>query len=563
MSVLGVEKSVCAALLGGLVAVATPSTVGRHGGVLVVAQRTEPKTLNPVIAADQPTRDILSLLSADLIHINRRTLRSELALAENCSVSPDGRRYTLTLRDGLRFSDGSPLTADDVVFTFAVYLDPRVNSPQRDLLLVNGQPITVTKLTSDTVRFDLAAPYAPGERLFDSFWILPRHKLERAYAEGRLAQAWTLGSAPVDIATMGPFRIKQHVPGQRLILERNPYYWKRDEAGSPLPYLDRIEVAFVADQNAQLLRLLSHEVAAVGPLRPEDVPRLEQTPFLTVRDAGPGLEYNFLFFNWNAAGPRGEWFRSLKFRQAVAHAIDRDAMVRLVYQGRGSPIWSQVTSGNPLWRTEALTKYPYDPSTAERLLRDAGFRRDGGSLVDHEGQPVEFSAMWSASNQPRRKMATLIQEDLARVGIRMRLLPMEFGVMMDAVLQTRKFDAALWGLASGDADPNSEMNVWSSDGTLHVWNMKSPNAPRQPLDPWEMEVDRLMAAQMTTLDVTARKAAYDRVQQLVSANLPLVFLASPHVLVAGDRNLGNFEPSVMDPVLLWNAERLFWVTPQS
>ena len=156
------------------------------------------------------------------------------------------------------------------MFTFAVYLDPRVNSPQRDLLLVNGQPIAVTKLTSASVRVDLPAPYAPGERLFDSFWILPRHKLERAYAEGRFAQAWTLGSTPADIATMGPFRLRQYVPGQRLILERNPYYWKRDEAGNPLPYLDRIEVAFVADQNAQLLRLLSHEVAAAGRLRPED-----------------------------------------------------------------------------------------------------------------------------------------------------------------------------------------------------------------------------------------------------------------------------------------------------
>ena len=107
---------------------------------------------------------------------------------------------------------------------------------------------------------------------------------------------------------MGPFRLKQYVPGQRLIFERNPYYWKRDEAGNPLPYLDRIEVAFVADQNAQLLRLLSQEVAATGRLRPEDVPRLEQTPFLTVRDAGPGLEYNFLFFNWNAAGPKATGF---------------------------------------------------------------------------------------------------------------------------------------------------------------------------------------------------------------------------------------------------------------
>ena len=300
MPVPGLEKSVVAALLGSVITLATASTVGKHGGVLVVAQGSEPKTFNPAIAVDQPTRDTLSVLSADLIHINRRTLRTELALAKSWSVSPDGRHYTLTLRDGLRFSDGSPLTADDVVFTFAVHLDPRVNSPQRDLLVINGQPIAVTKLTSASVRVDLPAPYAPGERLFDSFWILPRHKLERAYAEGRFAQAWTLGSTPADIATMGPFRFKQYVPGQRLILERNPYYWKRDEAGNRLPYLDRIEVAFVADQNAQLLRLLSHEVAAAGRLRPEDVPRLEQTPFLTVRDAGPGLEYNFLFFNWNA-----------------------------------------------------------------------------------------------------------------------------------------------------------------------------------------------------------------------------------------------------------------------
>jgi peptide/nickel transport system substrate-binding protein len=201
-----------AALLGSVITVATASTIGKHGGVLVVAQSSEPKTFNPVIAVDQPTRH-LSVLSADLIHINRRTLRTELALAKSCSVTRDGRHYTLTLRDGLRFSDGSPLTADDVVFTFAVHLDPRVNSPQRDLLLVNGQPIAVTKLSSASVRVDLPAPYAPGERLFDSFWILPRHKLERAYAEGRFAQAWTLGSTPAEIAT-GSVPL-QAVPGQR------------------------------------------------------------------------------------------------------------------------------------------------------------------------------------------------------------------------------------------------------------------------------------------------------------------------------------------------------------
>jgi peptide/nickel transport system substrate-binding protein len=535
----------------------------RAGGTLVVAQTGEPKTLNPMMAADVATRDVLAVVSADLIHINRRTLQTEPALARAWTVSPDGRQYTVTLRDGLRFSDGAPLTADDVVFTFGVYLDERVNAPQRDLLLIGGKPLSVTKLSPVAVRFDLPVPYAPGERLFDSFWILPKHKLERAYAEGRFAQAWTLGAPAVDLATPGPFRLKQYVPGQRLVFERNPFYWKRDEFDRPLPYLDRLEVTFAADQNAQLLRLMAHEVGAAGRLRPEDFARLEQTPFLDARDAGPGLEYNFLFFNWNAPSPMAAWFRSLKFRQAVAHAIDREALVRLVYQGKGSALDSQVTPANRIWRADGVTQYAHDPAASSRLLQEAGYRRDaGGALVDAGGQPVEFSLMVSASSQPRRKMATLIQEDLARVGIRVRLQPTEFGVMMDAVLKTRRFDAALWALSSGDADPNSDMNVWTSGGSMHVWDL-GPSGPPRVKESWEADVDRLMGAQMIATAFKARKAAYDRVQQLVTGNLPVIFLVSPHVLAAGDRNLGNFEPAATDPVLLWNAERLFWRKPAS
>jgi peptide/nickel transport system substrate-binding protein len=229
-----------------------------------------------------------------------------------------------------------------------------------------------------------------------------------------------------------------------------------------------------------------------------------------------------------------------------------------VYQGRGSSLSSQVTPGNRLWHTDNVSDYSYDPRRAEQLLREAGFRRDGsGPLIDRDGHPVEFSLMVSATNQARRKMATLIQEDLAQVGIRVRLQPTEFGVMTDAVLKTRKFEGALWGIVSGDADPNSEMNVWTSGGTLHVWNLKS-SAGAQPPEAWEAEVDRLMSVQMTATSGGARKTAYDKVQQLVTANVPVVFLASPHVLAVGDRDLGNFEPAATDPVLLWNADRLFW-----
>jgi peptide/nickel transport system substrate-binding protein len=239
--------------------------------------------------------------------------------------------------------------------------------------------------------------------------------------------------------------------------------------------------------------------------------------------------------------------------------------VQLVYQGRGTPISSQVTPGNPLWQAKGLTPYRHDPAHARQLLEDEGFRTDAaGMLRDRDGKPVEFSLMVSASNQPRRKMATLIQEDLARIGIRLRLQATEFGVMMDAVLKTRRFEAGLWGIASGDADPNSEMNVWTSGGSLHVWNMKPATAvAAPPLEPWEAEVDRLMAVQMTATTFAARKLAYDNVQQLLAVNLPVIFLASPHVLAAAARTLGNFEPAVTEPVLLWNAERWFWRRPQS
>ena len=213
-----------------------------YGGHLVVAVRSEPKTLNPVIANDVSSREVIGQMTADLIHINRYTQLSESALARSWTVSSDGRCYTLQLRHGLRFSDGAPLDADDVVFSFKVYLDERVNAPQRDSLLVGETPITVRKIDPFTVTFVLAHPYASAERLFDSVAILPRHLLEGAYSQGKLAQAWTLNTPPDRIAGLGPFRLKEYVPGQRLTLERNPYYWKGDRDGEPSALFSRNHV---------------------------------------------------------------------------------------------------------------------------------------------------------------------------------------------------------------------------------------------------------------------------------------------------------------------------------
>src|SRR5256885_10161170 len=155
--------------------------VGRYGGTLVVGQRTEPKPLNPVTAADAPSREVLGRLLADLIHINRASQQVEASLAKSWTVSRDGRAFTLKLRRGLRFSDGQPFDADDVLFTFQVYLDEKVHSPQRDLLIIDGKPIAVHKIDKWTIVFRLAKTYGVRERLFDGVVILPRHMLEKPY----------------------------------------------------------------------------------------------------------------------------------------------------------------------------------------------------------------------------------------------------------------------------------------------------------------------------------------------------------------------------------------------
>jgi len=211
---------------------------GQRGGNLAIALAAEPKTLNPITAIDQNSRAVIWRTAADLIHINRSTLKPEPALAKSWTASPDGKQFTLKLRQGLRFSDGVPFDANDVMFTCKVYLDEKVGAPQRDLLMISGKPVMVEKLDNFTVRFTFPAPYAVGDRFFDSIAILPRHLLEKNYAAGTLQQAWTLNTSPEKMAGLGPFKLKKIVPGSSITLERNPYYWKTDSKGQQLPYLD-------------------------------------------------------------------------------------------------------------------------------------------------------------------------------------------------------------------------------------------------------------------------------------------------------------------------------------
>ena len=547
----------------------TTSEPGNRGGKLVIAQRSEPRTFNPVVAVDQNSYGVNARLQADLIHINRTTQKTEPALAKSWTVSKDGTQFTLKLRQGLRFSDGQPFDADDVLFSFKVYLDEQVHSSQRDLLIISGKPLKVEKLDAYTVRFIFPLPYAPAERVFDGLAILPRHLLEKAYQEGKIAQDWTLNTPPEKIVGLGAFRLKQVVPGDRIVLERNPYYWKIDARGQRLPYLDELTFVVVPTQDAQVIRFQAGDSQIISSLSADNYAALEaeqKARHFKLYDAGPGLEYNFLMFNLNddidgrlpEIARKQKWFRDVRFRQAVSAAIDRTGIVRLVYRNRAAALATHVSPGNKSWFNSSVPVPVRSLPRARDLLKAAGFSwKPDNALVDSSGQPVEFTILVSSSNTQRGQIATLVQDDLKAIGIVAHVVPLEGRSANDRVLSSHDYDAIVMGLVSGDADPTPDMNILISNGQTHLWHL----GEKTPATPWEAELDQLIQKQLVTLNYQQRKKIYDRVQEVLAQQLPMIYLVCPNILVGAQENLGNFHPAIIEQYTFWNAEELFWHPP--
>ncbi len=543
-----------------------PGLTGRPGGRLVFAQRTEPKTLNPVIAGDNASREVLHRTMADLIHINRESQQTEPALAKSWTVSADGLRYVLELRQGLRFSDGHAFDADDVLFTFRVMMDEKVHSPQRDLLILEGKPILVRKIDAYHVAFDLPQPYAVAERLFDGFSILPRHRLEQAYQAGKLAEAWGLRTPPAEIVGLGPFRFKEYVAGQRIALERNPYYWKADKAGNRLPYLAAVDFLFAGTEDMQVMRFQSGDSDVISRVSAKNYSVLEKDQErrgYSLQNLGPGLEYNFLFFNLNDLSRSSlsqvvahqSFLGRRSFRQAVSLAIDREAIVRLVYLGFAAPLSGPVPPGDKAWIDAQLPRPVRSLTRAHKRLAADGFSwSPDGALMGPQGKRVEFTIVTSSGNPERVQMATLIQDDLRQLGMDVHVVPLELRSLLDRVLRAHDYEACLLSLVSGDADPNADMNVWLSSGGTHLWNPEQ----KSPATAWETEIDGLMRRQMVTRNYAERKRLFDRVQELLMENLPLIPLVSPHILVGARKGLENFRPALLDHYTLWNIEELCW-----
>lgn len=515
--------------------------IGRYGGTLVDAQSSEPRTFNPVIYTDTGTGGILAPIFDGLVETNYLTGEIEPALAESWTVSADRRTWTFTLREGVQWSDGRPLGVDDVLFSLQAIFTDGVQSTTRDLLTFDGRPVRWRRVDDRRVALTTDEPQGLFLRFVSGVVVIPRHRLGAALARGGGAfnTAWSLSTRPAEIVGTGPFVMESYAAGQRVTYRRNPRFWRVDRAGHRLPYLDRYVVQFVANLDAERLKFLAREIDLYGarPREYAELKRGERAGNYTVYDGPETFSMEYLVFNQNPRGlrpPKLAWFQDVRFRRAISHAIDRDAIVRQVYAGRATPAWSPVSVGDRRYHNPNVTRYPFDLARAEALLREAGFRRQGNVLRDAAGHAVEFELATVAQNPDWQAIGNLVRQDLARLGVRAILAPEAFASLVTRLDNTFRWDAIIIGL-TGDLEPGTARTYWMSSGALHDWNPRQP----RPATAWEAEIDEIFERVAREFDPGRRRALYFRWQQIVSEQVPVLFFTNPKTQPAVRNTLGN------------------------
>jgi peptide/nickel transport system substrate-binding protein len=531
---------------------------------VVAAIRAEPRSFNRFAHADRSTGLIAQLVHARLVQLNHRTQEIEPALATRWAVSPDGRTYTLTLRDGVTFSDGVPFTADDVVFTFAALYDQKAEGPLTSGLKVNGQPIAVAKVDARTVTLTFAAPYGPGLRILNNLPIIPAHKLREALERGEFSTAWSTATPPADIVGLGPYTIRSYTPGERIELARNPRYGARGPGIQP--GIERLTLRIIPSLDAERLALEAGELDILNAdVRPDDIKAiraLEAAGKVKVHSLGPAVDEDALWFNLGPDARKPEAARPWlvgTVRRAVAHAVDRTAFINTVYLGAGVIADGPVPPGNRTWYADTLPRYAHDIPRARMLLKDAGLKDVNGDGVfeTSAGKPLAIELLTQRGHAIRERGAAVIASDLAEAGLTVSVVPLDAPALVER-LQKGTYDAAYFAVSASDTDPSANLDYWLSSGSFHVWH------PRQktPATPWEAEIDRLMHEMTALTDTGERRARFARVQQIIATELPTISFAAPSLVTATSTRLDGLEPAVIHPYLLWRADTMRLARPR-
>ena len=547
--------------------------IGTFGGTLTSAILSDPLTFNLAISTDATSSGVVGYLFEGLTEVSWLTDEVEPGLAESWENSPDGLSWTFRLRQDVRWHDGEPFTAQDVAFTFnqIIYNDD-IPTPTRSAFTFrfpNDEGVwqearmSVELIDDHTVRFVLPVPFAPFLRFMGTA-IYPKHILEQAVVDGVFAETWGLETPPAEIIGTGPFTIESYEPGARVVLKRNPDYWKADSEGQQLPYLDSIVHVIVPDIEAALAAFRAGETDVFGvPGRDyAEVYPFQQEENFTIHRRGPTFGSTFLTFNQNPGTNRetGEpyvapeklaWFQNVQFRQAVSHAINRGVIIESAFDGLGYPQWSPISPSAGDMHNPEVRQYEYDPNTAMGILDDLGWTdRDGdGFREDADGNPITFTIVTNEENSIRTEVLARIREDLHAIGIDAAAAARPFGEMVGQLTTTYDWEAIIIGF-TGSSEPHGGISMWHSSGPFHLWY---PNQS-EPATEWEAQVDRLYIEGSQELDRERRVRHYHEAQTIAAENLPMIYTALPERLSAVRNVFGNTTPTLYG---IWDIRYLY------
>jgi len=547
---------------------------GVRGGRFVYGQTISPKTFNGMMANETSSTDITNIAFDGLATFDKITQTDAPGLAQSWEVSPDGLSWTFHLRDGARFSDGHPITAEDVLFSFQLAYDETIHPSVQDLVVMDGKKFEVTAPDAKTVIIRSPSPNAMMVSLAGSVRIMPKHVLEPAYKAGTFASAYSVSTPPEQIVTSGAWTIKQHVAGEKTVLGRNPYYYKVDQAGTRLPYLNELVFLVVPDQDAADLKFRAGELDGLENVKPENYKYYEdhqKDGGFVLHDLGPRMATNFFWFNLNRAHKAAQgknvgdpwvgamkyaWFSNPVFRRAVSMAVDRDAIIRSVYFGHAVKNWSMSTPGNAQWYDPTITRYDYNLAESRRLLGSLGWKDTNGDgfLEDTAGNTISFTMQTNGDNTMRVGMANFIRDDLAKVGIKVLLTPIDFNTLITNERDTFQYEAILLGLQSGvPPDPGQGQNVWRSSGKTHFWH----HSQEKPETPQEARIDALMDVIVGTPDMPKRKEAWREIQNLVNDQAWFIWLPTQVLKAPVSSRFGNVRLNAIPPPLLRGIDEIF------
>ncbi|BAY28426.1 oligopeptide ABC transporter, periplasmic oligopeptide-binding protein [Nostoc carneum NIES-2107] len=523
---------------------------------LVTSILSDPKTFNFPLSSESP--NIFGLTYEGLITESYETGKVEPALAESWQISEDKLKIVFTLRDNLKWSDGQPLTVDDVVFTYNdIYLNEAIPTDARDGMRIgeSRKLPTVRKIDNRRVEFSVPEPFAPFLRSATGYPILPAHALRESVTtkdqEGKpkFLSKWSVDTPPDQLIVNGPFKLERYDTSQRIVFRRNPYYWRKDAQGKAQPYIERIIWQIVESTDTSLLQFRSGGLDTVG-VSPEYFSLLkvqEDQGNFKIYNGGPGSGTTFVLFNLNKGSRDGKplidpiksrWFNTVEFRQAVAYAIDRQTMINNTFRGLGQPQDSPISVQSPYYLSpqEGLKVYNYNIDKAKQLLLKAGFKyNEKNQLIDSQGNNVRFTLLTNAGNKIREAVGSQIKRDLSKIGITVDFTPLAWNTYTDKLSNTLDWEASLLGLTGG-LEPNDGANVWSPEGGLHMFNQK-PQAGQKPIQgwevaPWEAEIGELYIKAARELDEPKRKAIYADTQRITQENLPFIYLVNAYSMSA-------------------------------